>query len=193
MSTVTMREYAIAQAKRERREMRCTEPGYVIGWAKSRAIPLTMEELESATSWVGRVPSPLLMLVLHRLGLLSDEAYRLTGSVWCDAEFPSQALTEDEWSVLFERAGYCVDGVPSQRPTAPLRLWRGSVEERRLDWSWTDDIEVARQFAAGGLLGRAKGHVWTALVEPYRLLARNNYRNEGEFVVNTRGLGVTTA
>jgi hypothetical protein len=91
------------------------------------------------------------------------------------------------WRVLFKYAGYTVDGKPAERPPEPLELWRGSVPERCTDWSWTDNRDVA-QWYANGYRRRPQGTVWQATVEPWRLLARNTERNEGEYVVDTDGL-----
>ncbi len=56
---------------------------------------------------------------------------------------------------------------------------------RRDNWSWTESRYVARTYAAGGFGGRLRGAVWTALVDPDRLLARNRHREESEYVVDT--------
>ncbi|GLY38299.1 hypothetical protein Amsp01_043230 [Amycolatopsis sp. NBRC 101858] len=67
-------------------------------------------------------------------------------------------------------------------------MYRGSVADRRADWSWTDSRDVARTYAAGGFGGRLPGAIWTAMVEPERLLARHTDRDEFEYVVDTAGL-----
>ncbi len=62
--------------------------------------------------------------------------------VWSAAEYPGRALEDDEWSALFEHAGFTVNGVRAERPTEPLVLFRAAPEEHRLGWSWTDDSRV---------------------------------------------------
>ncbi|WP_037311900.1 hypothetical protein [Amycolatopsis orientalis] len=44
--------------------------------------------------------------------------------------------------------------------------------------------------AAGGFGNRLPGAIWTALVEPERLQARNTDRDEAEYVVDTSGLTI---
>lgn len=49
-------------------------------------------------------------------------------------------------------------------------MYRGPVTSRRAAWSWNDSRDVARAYAAGRLRQAGPGAVWTALVEPDRLL-----------------------
>ncbi|WP_143086266.1 hypothetical protein [Amycolatopsis saalfeldensis] len=49
---------------------------------------------------------------------------------------------------------------------------------------------TARAYAVDGVRGRPSGAIWTALVEPDRLLARNRDRDEFEYVVDTAGLTI---
>ncbi|MFJ9782650.1 hypothetical protein ACIRSS_23920 [Amycolatopsis sp. NPDC101161] len=72
--------------------------------------------------------------------------------------------------------------------TIAAPLYRGSVAAHRGNWSWTDSRDVARTYAAGGFGGRLPGAIWTALVEPERLLARNTDRDEYEYIVDTEFL-----
>ncbi|MEV5718180.1 hypothetical protein AB0L41_30200 [Amycolatopsis mediterranei] len=67
------------------------------------------------------------------------------------------------------------------------------MADRRDSWSWTDSRDVARTYAAGGFGGRRPGAIWTALVDPDRLLARNRDRDEFEYVVDTTGLTIEPA
>lgn len=148
----------------------------------------TLENVESALSYVGRAHAPRLLDYLGQ-GLADDVLSAVVGHVWSAAEFPDRALRRKDWRYLFSRAGYTVDGKPAERPVSAIRLYRGAVPERRRDWSWTDDIEVAKVFAHG-IRGRERGKVWTAMVKPSRLLARVTDRQESEYVVNTVNLGI---
>jgi len=158
----------------------------MVDWAVHRGEYVTMADLDTMVSRVGRNHAPALMVDLWKDGLLDEDAYRLAGSVWCGAEHPQELLDDALWGWLFESAGYCVDGKPARRPRKALRLFRGATEDARWGWSWTDDREVAETFAHRQLRGRPLGQVWTALVEPSRLLARVTYRDESEYVVDTR-------
>lgn len=158
------------------------------------ADPLDPDDLHTALVRVGRNPAVQLLGELLIAGKVTERAAaRVAASVWCGAHDPQGGLDEETWLELFELAGYTVDGVPAARPVQPRRLYRGSVPERRDRMSWTDDREVAERFAAGGLEGRERGVVWTALVEPWRLLCRihEGGRGEAEYVVDTRWLEIT--
>lgn len=151
-----------------------------------------IKQLDQARSRIGRNHGPELLWCLHLERLLDpDVAAAHVGEVWCMAEYPDVYLDHDAWRLLFEMAGYTRDGVRVDRPAEPLTLYRGSVRQRRADWSWTDRLEVAERFAAGGIGGRPAGVVWRAVVEPWRLFARiddEDGRNESEYVVDTQGL-----
>ncbi|MFD8413973.1 hypothetical protein ACFV2Q_19815 [Streptomyces sp. NPDC059650] len=113
--------------------------------------------------------------------------------VWSGAEYPHQNLDESLWRMLFEAAGYTVDGKAAERPTEPLTLWRGSVPGRRRDWSWTSDRTIAEEFAFKGVRGRPIGVVWETKVPPRSLLSFDNGREESEYVVDTHGLRIVQA
>ena len=71
----------------------------------------------------------------------------------------------------------------------------GSTEDRN-GWSWTDDRQVAEQFAKSRAL--QLGHlcsVWVADVEPSALLARITEERPGEqeYVVDGREISVRPA
>ncbi len=94
---------------------------------------------------------------------------------------------------MFELSGYTVDGVPAHRPEESMVLYRGSVPELRKNWSWTDSRAVAEKYADGEHYSRPLGRVWTATVEPWRLMASNRDRAEREYVVDTDGLAIHVA
>ncbi|WP_410583878.1 hypothetical protein [Amycolatopsis sp. lyj-108] len=157
----------------------------------NRSDTLTTEQLAVALYRVPGDDMPVLLDALHRHQLVTDHALSgFVGLAWSNAERPDLALPRDRWRTLFAAAGYTEDGRRVPRPTQPLRLYRGSVADRRDDWSWTESRDVARIYAAGGFGGRLPGAIWTALVEPGRLLARNTDRDEAECVIDTVGLAI---
>jgi len=157
----------------------------------------TPGDLGRALVRLGRNHGPALLGDLEAEGLLTPPAAAAhVGAVWSMAEYPDRYLDHDTWRELFRLAGYTVDGVPAERPVEPLTLYRGSVPERRANWSWSDRLDVAQRYAAGGLGRRPPGVVWQATVEPWRLLARNagpDSRDESEYVVDTEELQIEAA
>lgn len=156
---------------------------------------VTVDDVGTALHRVGRNYGPALLegLLVEDV-LTADVATAHVGPVWSMAEYPDAYLDRATWRELFELAGYTCDGVPAERPTEVFTLYRGSVSERRDHWSWTDDIAVARGYAQGTAARRpSDGVVWTAQVEPWRLLARNLNRSEAEYVVDTDGLLIRPA
>lgn len=156
----------------------------------------TLEQVEDALSWAGRNRGPAIVWELHDAGLLHPrDAQRLVPQVWQMVEFPMVALDRDDWADLFAFCGgYLHNGVRRGRPRLARTLYRGAHPEHRDGWSWTDDRALAQWFA-DDRLRRPGGQLWTATVEPARLLARiTNVRDgESEYVVNTDGLDITPA
>ncbi|KFZ80846.1 hypothetical protein ED92_11030 [Amycolatopsis sp. MJM2582] len=158
----------------------------------TRGVALTTDQLAVALYRVPGDDMPVLLDALHRHRLITDHALScFVGPAWSHAERPDLTLPRHRWRALFTAAGYTEDGRRVPRPTQPLRLYRGSVADRRDDWSWTESRRVARTYAAGGFGGRLPGAIWTALVEPGRLQACNTDRDEAEFVVDTEGLAIS--
>lgn len=158
-----------------------------------RAGQLTTEELSRLIGLAGRVNGPdFLAEALVDGKVTNDTVTALVGEVWSSAEYPDRELDHDTWRWLFDVAGFTVDGQPAARPTEPMTLYRGSVPERRTDWSWSRDRSVAERFAAG-VRGRAPGRLWVCEVPPEAMLAVNTERDEDEIVVDTRGLQITEA
>ncbi|UUV32345.1 hypothetical protein NQK81_02505 [Amycolatopsis roodepoortensis] len=155
-------------------------------------VVLTTDQLAVALYRVPRDDMPVLLDALYRHQLITDhDLSGFVGLAWSNAERPDLALPRDRWRTLFAAAGYTDDGPRVPRPTQPLRLYRGSVADRRADWSWTDSRDVARTYAAGGFGDRLPGAIWTAMVEPARVLARNTDREESEYVIDTEGLQIS--
>jgi hypothetical protein len=151
---------------------------------------LTTEELDWLIGLAGRNAGPVFLATAYAENLVWDETVTaLIGGIWSGAEFPDRHMDHDTWRRLFDVAGFTVDGTPAARPTKPMTLFRGSVPERRTDWSWSRDIKVAERFAAG-VRGRAEGRLWVCEVPPEAMLAVNTERDEDEVVVDTRGLQI---
>ncbi|KFG05603.1 hypothetical protein [Streptomyces scabiei] len=151
---------------------------------------LTNDELTTLISRAGRCYAPEFVAVAYVSGKITAETLAaLVGAAWSEAEYPDRELHHDTWRRLFDTAGFTVDGKRAERPTEPEMLFRGSVPERRTDWSWTRNRAVAERFAAG-IRGRAPGHLWVCEVPPGHMLAVNTERDEDEVVVDTRGLQI---
>lgn len=152
---------------------------------------LTTAELEELIGRAGRIYGPeFLDEAYSEAKVTADTVTALVGPVWSSAEYPDRELDRDTWRWLFDAAGFTVDGQRAPRPAEPMTLFRGSVPERRTDWSWTRTQAVAERFAAG-VRGRAPGRLWVCEVPPAHMLAINTQRDEDEVVVDTRGLQIT--
>ncbi|MBT2425216.1 hypothetical protein J7F02_05830 [Streptomyces sp. ISL-112] len=155
--------------------------------------PLTTSELEKLIGNEGRNSGPTLLAEAYSEARITKQTVAaLIGGIWSGAEFPDRHLDQDEWRWLFDAAGFTVDGEPADRPNQPILLWRGTVPERRHDWSWTTDQTVAKKFAAGSG-GRPTGRLYVVLAPPEALLCANNGRSEAEYVIDTRGLQIHEA
>ena len=161
----------------------------LLQWAEQ----LTTEELGWLILLAGRTNGPGFLAEALGDGKIRPATVTdLVGDVWSSAEYPDRELDHDTWRWLFDIAGFTVNGKSAPRPAEPLTLFRGSVPERRTDWSWSRDRAVAERFAVGGR-GRAPGRVWVCVVPPAHMLAVNTGRDEDEVVVDTRGLQINEA
>lgn len=134
---------------------------------------------------VARTETPMMPEVLwaaHHAGASRSTIGKLVGWVWAGSEYPDACLARKRWRTLFKTAGFRIDGKNATPPGEPVRLYRGSVPKRRGDWSWTDNREVAHQFAHAGKGMRPPGAVWTALVPPEHIYGCNTTRDEAEWV-----------
>ncbi|RLU82562.1 hypothetical protein CTZ27_30030 [Streptomyces griseocarneus] len=114
------------------------------------------------------------------------------GRVWSMSEYPDAALGREVWRTLFATAGFTVDGRPAERPAGPVELWRGSVPERRADWSWSTRRAVAEGYATGtGARRPTTGRLYRILAPPSALLAHVTSRDEDEYVLDTDALTIT--
>jgi hypothetical protein len=169
-----------------------TDVGEMVEYFFDNAIEPTPEELGTALVRVGRNNGPALIAGLHCEWRLTPAAATAhVGGAWSAVAFPEDCLDRETWVELFGDAGYTVDRVPAPRPTEPLRLYRGAPVSRRDRMSWTDDLATARRFASGEMWGTEPDTVWTALVEPSRLLCANlDGRGEREYIIDTDGLAI---
>ncbi|OKI14243.1 hypothetical protein [Streptomyces sp. CB03911] len=150
----------------------------------------TIDQFNHWLSKVGRVHGPALLFDAWYGQTINRETLTATiGDIWSAAEYPDRCLDHDTWRDLFNEAGYTVDGHAADRPTEPVELWRGTVPERRTDWSWTTDRATAERFAAG-VRGRKPGQLYRTVAPPEALLCANNGRSEAEYVVDTDGLEI---
>lgn len=140
---------------------------------------------------VGRAEGPGLVARAWTTARISDQVLsEHLAAAWSLAEYPDAALPRLVWRRLFDAAGYTIDGVRADRPSGEVVLWRGSVAERRTDWSWTPDQQVAARYAAGCVGGRPLGQLWQVTAPPEALLAFMTTRGEDEYVVDTTGLHI---
>lgn len=129
--------------------------------------------------------------------LTLQEDHRVIARAWTSAEYPERSIGTDAWHVIFAVAEGVVTDVDTDGqgapvvPTESLRLYRGSLVERAAGMAWTGDKDRAAWFAQrwNGQLGDI-AHVWTALVEPERILARFVLRSEDEYVIDTTDLNI---
>jgi hypothetical protein len=153
---------------------------------------LTTDEFEQLLGYAGMRNGPALLFDAWAGRHITPETITATiGEVWSCAEYPDQNIDRDGWRILFRKAGFTIDGKPAERPTEPLTLWRGSVPERRRDWSWSTDRTVADGYANGTGARRPKGRLYRVVAPPEALLCANNGREEAEYVIDTRGLRIT--
>jgi hypothetical protein len=173
------------------------DPDEMLQWLleQSEYRDFTADVIETAIERLGRNAGPgVLISLVCESALTETAATALTAQVWSSAEFPEEQLGRPDWLHLFAMAGYTIDGddraVPAQRPAQPTALYRGAPASHRGRMAWTSSLERAWWFARRWPhLGPAS--VWTAQVEPWRLLAACNGRNEGEFVINPEDLAIT--
>lgn len=160
------------------------------------ASELDGDAFDSLLSRAGRNHEPALLWLAYERGVIRDEiAARHVGPAWCAVEYPDRELPWDQWAKLFTLAGYTVDGEPQERPAHPMRLYRAAPEPDRSGHSWSESRTVAEAFLQVRGRSRFQPVVWTALVEPWRLLARLGDARPGEpqYVVETSGLTIERA
>jgi hypothetical protein len=159
----------------------------------------TLDDLRTALLLVGRNSTPRVLMDVYLNTSIPDDRWLqiLVPDAWAMCEFPLSALDRDEWRILFDAAGYTIDGVRRPRPRKPRRLYRGAAEEYRDRWSWTEDRAVAGRFA-DRYQSVWHGRVWTVVAPPDRVLAKFTGRSEvcgreAEWVVDVTGLDITLA
>jgi hypothetical protein len=157
--------------------------------AQSSGAMLSQDDLFRLCSRAGRIHGPALLHMAWTYRVISAAVVSaMTGPVWGLAEYPEETLGRRNWLDLFTVAGFTVGGRPADRPSAPVKLWRGSVHTRRRRMSWTSNRDVAEKFALDGLGHRPPGALYQVTAPPQALLCVNNDRKEAERVIDTRGL-----
>lgn len=152
---------------------------------------LDLDQFEEHLDHAGRINGPAVLFDAWFGKQISPQTLAaVIGRVWQMAEYPDSCLPHTVWRKLFAAAGFTVDGVPAERPASPVEVWRGTVPERRRDWSWTTDRAVAEAFAFGHVRRRPTGRLYRALAPAQALLCANTVRDEAEYVVDTRGLRI---
>lgn len=114
-------------------------------------------------------------------------------NAWVSAESPKQELGAPYWLEMLESTGFILDGERAANPeTSPLKLFRGASFDRQRQMSWTEDLELASWFATRSLGDGHLSAVWSATVQPKRLLAHINSGREGEseWVVNPQRMQI---
>ncbi|MFB7031004.1 MULTISPECIES: hypothetical protein [unclassified Streptomyces] len=143
------------------------------------------DQLRTVLGWGGRLAGPHLLADAWDGGLIDGSAVAAhIGAVWSGAEYPDAALGHGRWRELWRAAGFTRDGCPAELPGGPVELWRGSMPERRADWSWTTERAIAEEYAGGGF-GRKAGRLYRTMAPAGALLGAYSGRGEEEYVIDT--------
>lgn len=156
---------------------------------------MTTEEFWAECGPAGRNSGPcLLSTAVGQRVISSATLAEVIGDIWTSAEFPEQSLGRAEWARLFRMAGFTIDGQLAELPAGPVKLWRGSAYSRRRGMAWTTNLATAKWFAAREKLFGHDGQLWEVAAPAGAILCVNNdYRDEAEYVLDTRGLRITPA
>lgn len=145
----------------------------------------TPDGVQDFLNQYGPMGTPIsLYTMAHAPGFPLELVRPHAGRAWISARRPTLVMQWRAWKALYQRIGYTVDGVAAPPPSHPVRMWRGAHRNHRLNQSWTTERGLAAAFGQGP--GRG---LWTALVEPERILA-TLAGNEPQSVVDTDGLRV---
>jgi hypothetical protein len=164
----------------------------MVSWARAGGA-VTAAQILQLCRWQDRNRGPALLRALYEAGVLDTDTLRgVVVDIWNSAEFPTRYEPPWLWRQWFAEVGYTVDGMPAQRPEAPLLLFRGCGPEAVRGMSWTADSALAQWFASARR--GDEGFVIAARVEPRRLLAEITptsplFRTgEGEHIIDARWL-----
>ena len=128
--------------------------------------------------------SRIVQLMLEEDALDSDAAGPLAVRAWNKSSAPLSSIPIQTWRDLFDIAGFTHKGLPADRPTEPLTLYRGCGPSGEHGWSWTADRDTAQRFADQfGAIGQVVERQW----EPEHLLASIDpaVNSESEWIVDT--------
>jgi hypothetical protein len=135
------------------------------------------------------------LVAQNRIDLSNPAMAGVVAAVWALTEPFAVGLDPTDWIAMFRSNGYTHDGQPSQSPTEPVLLYRGTVPNRQAGMAWSTDYKRAQEFACAGMSGRALGNIYRAVVEPGLLLAYIHDglgRGESEYVVDQERLDPTS-
>jgi hypothetical protein len=155
--------------------------------------PLDRDAFEDLLLRAGRNHAAGLLVEAYSQGTINEAVLTaFVGPAWCAVEFPDRALGWATWRRLFDIADYTVDGNPAPRPAKTLRLYRAATAACRAGHSWTENRSLAREFLTVGNRDRFNPVLWSAVVQPCRLLARleGERPDERQYVVETAGLHI---
>ena len=128
--------------------------------------------------------------------------HELLPGAWMDDDLPAAAMSNKEWIRMFQACGFLSDG--PRQPDGPVRVYRAARPEGANGLSWTGSLDVATWYQQNadslrlqlnyGVPARflQDRQVYACLVPPERVLARFDDRNEDEYVVDVRGLDIST-
>lgn len=156
----------------------------------SQSEGMTFDIVSRMTTYAGRIYGPRILWYMDHFKCIDAGAYpRLVSYVWGLAEFPGLSLSKSQWMRLWRRAGFTIDGVPAERPTEPITLYRGSRASHKRGFAWTDDIKVGRWFVTSRY---GNNHLYKVVCPPDRLLARihEEGRGESEWIIDAKALPI---
>jgi hypothetical protein len=153
-----------------------------------RSFAMTCEDIIRLCTYAGRIYGSTILWTLSAHGCIDPKAYpRAVPFTWGIAEYPGLSLSKTQWLGLWENAGFTRDGVPAERPTEPVRLWRAAHPTYKRGFAWTDDIKVAKRFLD---MRWHRSRLYECVVPPDRLLAyiHNEGRGESEWIADVKAL-----
>ncbi|WP_460867155.1 hypothetical protein [Nocardioides pakistanensis] len=137
--------------------------------------------------------------------LTDDAAREFVVDAWSRSEFPESNLSTERWLEIFHHVGFLTDQDPDDLdegeepfgpPTATMRLYRGAAPQYARGMAWTTSPGKARWYAERFPADDDhfdEGRVYTAMVEPWRVLARFGARGESEIVIDPTDLEIDEA
>lgn len=125
--------------------------------------------------------------------IITDEnMLDLVESAWVLCEYPERNLDGglEAWDMMFNSVGFLSKPEGLERPSEAIALYRGATEDTKCGMAWSSNRAIARFFANRTTYGDLVGRVWTAEVEPDRIYARFETRQEDEYVIDPTDLEI---